>query len=172
MAVRKIPRSWQFDFKISGYDRQRKAGFLTKAEAEEAERQRRADLISGRKRIVFEDAYTEYTSSTSMKALSRDHWERCWPDIKSVLGHLYIEEVTTSEMDTLKRTLPDRYAPATVNHRLSLVRTVLRFMWKRGHLRAVPYVPMERVPRPQPKWYTEKERDRLLDGIFELRPRW
>ena len=41
-------------------------------------------------------------SATRMKALGRDHWERCWPDIKPVLGHRFIEEVDTSALDLLK----------------------------------------------------------------------
>jgi integrase len=59
-----------------------------------------------------------------------------------------------------------------VNHRLSLVRTVLRFMWKRGCLASVPYVPTQRVPEQHPNWYTEEDRDRLLDGIFDTYPEW
>ena len=31
---------------------------------------------------------------------------------------------------------------------------------------------MERVPTTEPVWYSEKERDRLLDGMFRLQPRW
>ena len=36
----------------------------------------------------------------------------------------------------------------------------------------MPYVPMQRVPATGPAWYSEKERDRLLDGMFRLQPRW
>lgn len=68
MAVRKLANSWQFDFTPQGYGRQRKAGFKTKAEAREAERQRRTDLISGRKRILFADAYTQYMSAKPRRA--------------------------------------------------------------------------------------------------------
>ena len=172
MAVRKLANSWQFDFTLQGYGRQRMAGFKTKTEAREAERQRRSDLISGRKRILFADAYAQYMSATTMKALSRDHWERCWPDIKPVLGHRFIEEVDTSALDQLKARLPSHLAPSSINHRLSLVRTIVRFMWKRGLLASVPYVPMESVPTTEPVWYGEKERDSLLDGMFRLQPRW
>ena len=172
MAVRKLARSWQFDFTLPGYERQRKAGFRTKAEALEAERQLRSDLIAGRKRFSFAEAYGMYMSATHMKALGRDHWERCWPDIDPVLGHFFIEEVDTLAMDRLKQSLPKGLAPSSRNHRLSLVRAILRFMWKRGLLAAVPYVPMERVPEARAEWYTEEERDRLLDGMFRMQPRW
>jgi hypothetical protein len=39
MTVRKLARSWQYDFTLDGHGRQRKAGFKTKAEACEAEKQ-------------------------------------------------------------------------------------------------------------------------------------
>jgi len=35
-----------------------------------------------------------------------------------------------------------------------------------------PYVPTQRVPMTEPVWYGEEERDRLLDGMFRLQPRW
>ena len=72
MAVRKRANSWQYDFKLPGYERQRRAGFKTKAEAHEAERRAREDLISGRKRVQFADAYEQYMSATTMKDRSRD----------------------------------------------------------------------------------------------------
>ena len=172
MAVRKLARSWQFDFTLEGHGRHRKGGFRTKVEALEAERQRRSDLIAGRKRFSFAEAYEMYMSATHMKALSRDHWERCWPDIKPILGHLFIEEVDTLAMDRLRNSLPKGQAPSSRNHRLSLVRTILRFMWKRGLLAAVPYVPMESVPEAQAEWYTEDERGRFLEGMFHMQPRW
>ena len=172
MAVRKLARSWQFDFTLEGHGRHRKGGFRTKAEALEAERQRRSDLIAGRKRFSFAEAYAMYMSATHMKALSRDHWERCWPDINPILGNLFIEEVNTLAMDRLRNSLPKEQAPSSRNHRLSLVRTILRFMWKRGLLATVPYVPMESVPEAGAEWYTEDERDRFLEGMFRMQPRW
>jgi hypothetical protein len=172
MAVRKLAKSWQYDFTLEGHGRQRKGGFRTKAEAREAEKQKREDLISGRKRLLFADAYEMYMTATTMKDRSRDSYQGHWPQIKPVLGHLFIEEVDTSAIDILKASLPSHLAPKSVNHRLSLVRTVLRFMWKRGRLASVPYVPTERVPEQHSNWYTEEDRDRLLDGIFDMYPEW
>ena len=99
MAVRKRANSWQYDFKLPGYRRQRKAGFKTRAEAREAERRAREDLISGRKRILFADAYEQYLSATTMKDRSRDSYRDLWPSIEPVLGHLFVEEVDTPAMD-------------------------------------------------------------------------
>ena len=107
-----------------------------------------------------------------MKDRSRDSYGNLWPQIKPVLGHLFIEEVDTAAMDALKRALPSRLGPKSVNNRLALVRAVLRFCWKRGLLAAVPYVPTERTAKKQPKWYSEAERDRFLAGMFELQPQW
>lgn len=98
----------------------------------------------GRRRFTLAQAFEMYLSANKMKDRSRDtyqgHWRR---DIEPVLGHYYIEEVDTSSLDELKRTLPDHFGPKSVNHRVKLVGTVLRLMWKRGHLQAVPHVPAE-----------------------------
>jgi integrase len=75
-------------------------------------------------------------------------------------------------IDELKSGLPTHLGPESINNRIKIVRAVLRFMWKRGHLTSVPYVPMESAPERAPKWYTEEERDRLLQGMFEMYPQW
>ena len=160
MAVRKRANSWQYDFKLQGYRRQRKAGFKTRAEARE-------DLISGRKCILFADAYEHYLSATTMKAIPIGI---CGPR-SNLLGHLFIEEVDTSAMDALKRALPSHLGPKSVNNQLALVRAVLRFCWKRGTLPAIPYVPTERAPKKKPDWYSKGERDRFLSGMFAQHPR-
>jgi integrase len=172
MVVRKLAQSWQYDFTVPGYDRQRKAGYRTKAEAREAEGRAREDLIMGRKRVLFADAYEHYTSAITMKDRSRDSVEHLWRQIEPVLGHLFVEEVDTPAMDALKRALPHHLGPKSINNRLALVRAILRFGWKRGYLASVPYVPMESAPKTQPRWYPEQERDRFLDGLFELQPQW
>ncbi|MFW5876098.1 MAG: tyrosine-type recombinase/integrase [Myxococcota bacterium] len=182
MVARRLSKSWAYDFTLPGHPRQRKGGFRTKAEAEAAERRAREDLLLGRKRVLFADAYDMYLAGTIMKDRSRDICDALWPEIRPSVGHLYIEEVTTAVMDDLKRIVRQQLtarrrskkpiAPKTVNLRLGLVKAVLRFTWKRGLLPSVPYVPMDPVPRGHKDWYTAQERDRLLDGMFELRPRW
>ena len=172
MAVRKLARSWQYDFTLEGHGRQRRAGFRTKAEALEAQKQRREDLIAGRKRVLLADACKQYMAATPMKDRSRDAYESRWKQIERVLGHLYIEEVTTIALDQLAASLPQDLSPNSVNERLTVARAVLRFMWKRGQLASVPYVPTRPVAEYKPDWYTEAERDRLLDGIFERYPQW
>ena len=168
MAVRKRANSWQYDFTLQGYGRRRKAGFRTKAQAREAEQGAREDLIAGHKRVRFADAYEQYMSATTMKDRGRDSYRNLWPQIEPVLGHLFIEEVDTSAMDALKRALPSRLGPKSVNNRLALVRAVLRFCWKRVLLAAVPYVPTERTPKKRLQWCSEAEGDRFLAGLFEL----
>jgi len=172
VAIRKLDQSWQCDFTLEGYGRRRKAGFRTKAEAREAERRKREELISGQKRFLMANAYRMYVSATTMKPGSRDNCTRFWRDLESQIGHLYIEQVDTSVIDELKAGLPTHLGPESINNRLKIVRAVLRFMWKRGHLKSVPYVPMESTPERATDWYTEEERDRLLAGMFEMFPRW
>jgi len=80
--------------------------------------------------------------------------------------------VTTERLDEFKRSLPTSWAPQTVNHHLGLIRTVLRFMWKRGRLAATPYVPMESLSTKHQDWYTQEERDQLLQGMLHWHPQW
>ena len=80
--------------------------------------------------------------------------------------------MTTVALDGLVASMPQHLSPKTINENLTLVRAVLRFMWKRGQLMHVPYVPTQPVPEYRPDWYTEAERDRLLDGIIERYPQW
>ena len=129
-------------------------------------------LDSGRKRIQFADAYEQYLSATTMKDRSRDSYANLWPQIQPVLGHLFIEEVDTSAMDALKRALPSRLGPKSVNNRLGLVRAVLRFCWKRGLLAAVPYVPTERTPKKPPKWYSEPSETGSWPGCSSSNREW
>ncbi len=173
MAVRKRANSWQYDFKLQGYARQRKAGFKTRAEAREAERRAREDLISGRKRTQFADAYEQYMSATTMKDRSRDSYGNLWPQIKPVLGHLFIEEVDTAAMDALKRALPSRLGPEISQQptRLGASHTTVLLETGAPGRCALTY-PTERTPKKQPKWYSEAERDRFLAGMFELQPQW
>jgi len=56
-------------------------------------------------------------------------YEHVWKRIKPELGHLYIEEVGTSALDSFKQTLPKHLGPKSINQHLIVVRAVFRFMW-------------------------------------------
>src|ERR1700690_77527 len=86
MAVRKLSRSWQYDFKIEGFERQRKGGFRTRAEALLAETAARERLLSGSRQLLFRDGYAQYMSATRMKDRGRDAYEHLWKRIKPALG--------------------------------------------------------------------------------------
>jgi integrase len=172
MAVRKLHQSWQYDFTLSGFGRQRQGGYGTRAEALLAEKRAREDLLSGARKILFREGYAQYMAATRMKDRARDAYEHVWKRIEPELGPLYIEGVDTSVLDALKRTLPKHLGPKTVNQHLILIRAVLRFLWKRSLLKGVPYVPMEPVETKHVDWYTETERDQLLEGLFRLEPQW
>ena len=170
--VRKLADSWQYDFKPPGRDRERKGGFRTKQAALRAGQELLKETEKGGKEITLAEAYKAYMKATSMKDRSRDSYEHHWKRVQPILGHLFIEEVTTSALDAFKAALPAGLGPTTVNHHLILVRAVLRFMWRREKLSHVPYVPMLSVPKRHQDWYTQEERDRLLDGMFRLQPQW
>ncbi len=170
--VRKLADSWQYDFKPPGRDRERKGGFRTKQAALCAGQKKRVEIERGGKEITFEKAYEAFLAATAIKVRTLDTYSHHWKRIQPLLGHLYIEEVTTSELDTLKQNLPKHFAPATVNRHLALVSAVLRFMWKREKLSKLPYIPKLSVPIKDKPWYSTAERDQLLDGMFRLQPQW
>ncbi len=103
MAVRKLAQSWQYDFTIEGFKRQRTAGFRTRAEALLAERGGRERLLPGSRQVLFGEGYTQYMGATRMKDRARDSYEHLWKRIDPVLGHLYVEEVDTSAIDSFKQ---------------------------------------------------------------------
>jgi integrase len=172
MVVRKLAKSWQYDFTIPGRPRERDGGFKTRGEALEAEKVARERLVSGCGHITFAEAFERYLAATKMKVRSRDEVDRMRPAIEKVLGHRFIEDVDTSAIDEFKATLPDHLAPKSVNQYLIVIGAVLNFMWKRKKLKALPFIPREKVPKKHQDWYTEQERDQLLDGFFRFEPEW
>jgi integrase len=172
MAVRKLAKSWQYDFKIPGHGRERQGGYRTKAEATAAENVARQRIISGNAAIDFRQAYDAYMEATTMKDRARDSYEHLWKRVEPELGYRQIDKIDTSALDSFKSTLPSKLGPKSINQHLILIRAILRFMWKRGKLQSVPYVPMESVPSTQDDWYTEEERDQLLAGIYRWEPQW
>ena len=170
--VRRLKKSCQYDFKLPGHPRERKGGYRTKASALAAGRELMNDIETGARQITLAEAYQKYMAATQLKDRARDTYEHHWSRIKPIMGHLFIEDVTTSMIDDFKLKLPSKLGPRTVNHHLILVRAVLRFMWKREMLTHVPYIPTEPVPQRHQPWYTQEERDKLLDGMFRRFPQW
>ncbi len=161
-----------YDFAIGGFGRQRKAGFCSKQEALIAEKRAREDLLSGARRFTFEEAHKKYLSATDIRDRTRDSFSHMWKQIGPRLGYLYLEEITTSAIDSFKEKLKGKLGPKTINNHLALIRVILRFMWKREHLKGVPYIPMMKVPKKKPDWYSQEERDRFLEGMFNMYPAW
>jgi integrase len=170
--IRKLDKSWQYDFKLPDKKRVRKGGYRTRQAALAAGQKHLLKAESGIDEIPFAEAYEAYMAATKMKDRSRDSNTHHWARIGPLLGHYLIEEVDTSALDVFKQKLPTHWKPQTVNHYLGLVRAVLRFMWKRGKLSHVPYIPMASMPRKHQDWYTQEERDRFLDGMFRMYPKW
>jgi integrase len=170
--IRKLEKSWQYDFKLPDKKRVRQGGFRTRQAALTAGQKHLAKMESGAEEITLSDAYKDYMAATRLKDRARDTYEHHWKRIEPLLGHYLIDEITTSALDVFKQNLPAHLGPRTVNHHLILVRAILGFMWKRGKLVSVPYIPRESVPQKHQDWYTQEERDRLLDGMFRMYPQW
>ena len=170
--IRKLDKSWQYDFKLPDKKRVRKGGYRTRQAALSAGQKHLVKMESGVEETTLADAYLAYMAATKMKDRSRDSYEHHWKRILPVLGHELIDEINTSTLDCFKQKLPQTFGATTVNHHLILIRAILRFMWKRGKLRFVPYVPMESREIRHQDWYTQEERDLLLDGMFRYQPQW
>lgn len=170
--VERLPKSWRYHFKLPGSPREKRGGFRTRQAALVAGKEKLLKLERGASEVTLLDAYKAYLAATRMKDRSRDTYEHHWSRIEPVLGHVLIGDVDTEMLDAFKQTLPENLGPKSVNHHLVLIRVVLRFAWKRGKLRFLPYIPLESVPQKIPEWYTQEERDQLLDGMFRLQPRW
>ncbi len=168
--VRRLTKSWQYDFKLPGFSRKRKGGYRTKQAALTAGKKHLIEMETGSCQILFAEAYAAYMAATRMKDRARDSYEHHWTRIRPILGHLFIEEIDTSTLDSFKQALPTNLGPRTVNLHLALIRVVLRFMWKRGKLAHTPFIPVESVPKKHQDWYTQEQRDRLLDGMFRQYP--
>ncbi len=168
----RLAKSWRYHFKLPDHPRKRKGGYRTKQAALAAGKKHLKQLESGACLITLEQAYKAYMASTRMKDRARDTYEHHWKRIEPILGHFLIDQVDTAALDMFKQNLPKKLGPRTVNHHLTLIRAVLRFMWKRGKLSFPPYVPMAAVPEKYQDWYTKEERDRLLDEIFRSYPQW
>ena len=170
--VRRLKKSWQYDFKLPDKKRERKGKFRTKAAAFEAGLQRMKVLQNNTEKITLKEAYETYVRVSQLKDRTRDTYSHHWGVIEPLIGHMYISEITTTVLDEFKVQLPSRLGPRTMNHHLTLVRAVLRFMWKRQKLALLPYIPMMKVPVKEQPWYTTVERDRLLTEMHLKYPQW
>ena len=170
--VRRLKYSWQYDFKFPEKPRVRKGGYRTKQAALTAGREHLVKLESGVADITLAEAFEQYMAATKMKDRAKDTYNHHWRRIEPALGHLLIQDVDVSALDRFKQGLPAKLGPRTVNHHLTLIRAILGFMWKRGKLLYVPYIPKEPVPKKHMDWYTEEERDLFLDAIFRDYPQW
>lgn len=120
-------------------------------------------------RSLLHDHLSTYREAADYTRLSVTYLEQLVKaQIEPELGDLCLEDVDTCVMDRLKQSLPRRYSAKTINHYLSVIRAVLRFMWERGRLKYVPYVPVDSVPhrharlaaRPQtPTWWDHSWRE-------------
>jgi integrase len=170
--IRRLNKSWQYDFKLPDHDRERKGGYRTKAAAYTAGKKKMDELETGACRITLAEAYEKYMAATTMKDRARDTYQHHWSRIGPSLGHLYIVDIDTASLDRFKQQLPTNLGPSSVNHHLTLISAILHFMWMRGKLKYPPYIPTEKVPQKHQDWYTQEERDQLLEGMFSTYPQW
>lgn len=174
MVTRKRGAGYEFDFTLLG-KRYRKARFRTKAEAVAAEMRKREEVLSGKRRVTFGEAFDAYMQATKMAITTREGYQKFWDrDIRKHLAALYVEEVRVEAINKVKASLslPGNLGPKSVNQRMIVIRSVLRFAWKNEWLAAVPHVPFESEERRHIETYDAAEHARLLVGMFEQQPAW
>ena len=91
----------------------------------------------------------------------------------SMIGHLSIHDVTTTEMDKLVKNLakrpaksgPGKLSNGTINRYLTMLSAVLTFAGDRGIIRASPNVPWQEYAGQRIHWVSADQRD-LLAGYM------
>ncbi len=170
MAVRKLRQSWQYDFKISGFERQCKGRFRKRSLACGKRCPRETPL--GDQAIAFQRGPRPIHGGDSDEGprlgCLRASLEADRAGARSPLcrGGRHVRA------RCLQAVTSEALGPKSINQHPILIRAALRFLWKRGRLRSVLYVPMESVPQSHADWYTKEERDQLLEGMFRLEPQW
>lgn len=175
MVTRKRGEGYEYDFRLLG-KRWRKGRFRTKAEATAAEKLKREELLTGKVRKTFREAYDDYVvglKRRSRAATTLEHYQTFYDrTLGPALGHLYLTEVSTSVINAMKQKMPTSWGPKSVNQRLILLRAVMRFAWEMEWIPYPPKVPMEKVPKRPVEWHEVDERDEFLQAIFDMHPQW
>ncbi len=96
MTVRKREQIMVLRLHSRRFSAPQKAGFRTKAEAEEAEKRKREEIRLGRRRFTLAQAFEMYLTANHMKDRAGHLPRSLASEHEPVLGHYYIEEVDTS----------------------------------------------------------------------------
>lgn len=172
MVVGKRGAGFGYDFWLLG-KRHRKARFRTRGEAAAAEKLKREEVLSGKRKVTFAEAFEAYMAATTMAVTTREAYRKFYEtNIARHLGPLFVEDVRLEALHKVKAGLPEHLGPKSVNQRLILIRSVLRFSWKSEWLAAPPHVPFEKEQRRHIETYDEWEHTQLLTGFYEHAPQW
>lgn len=79
-------------------------------------------------------------------------------------GRRTLDELTSGFIEQYVRDWHRGHKPGTVKRQLNLLRAVLRRAWRMGHIDIMPHFPMPRVDDERHAYYTEAERDAILDA--------
>jgi integrase len=164
---------WEYRFRYEDR-RYSKGRFKTKKQAELAEKKKQLEVISGDRSVTLVEAYQLYKKARpDIKTRTLDEFERYMErDITPLLGHICIEEISALVLDDFKAQLPAHLSSSSKNKRLTLISAILRYCCSRDLLMSMPIIPKAKETRKAVQWYTEEQRDQLLNGFLRHRPHW
>jgi integrase len=171
VVVRKRGKKWEYDFRLLG-KRERDGGFATKPIAVLAEKRKQEELLGG-KRMTYAEAWEKFLAGTRHEVLTREKYVWLYEKhLSEALGPLYISAIETEHFDELKKRFDPALAASTVNLYLKLAKAPLTFARNRKWILYTPWTPREVEREKVERWYTVEQRDRFLEGVFDLAPNW
>ncbi|MBI4713374.1 MAG: site-specific integrase [Planctomycetes bacterium] len=169
MAIRKLKRGWQVDFYDDSGIRHREGRINNRRSAEE--------LLAKRKIEVFENKFDiQKDCKLSLSQLSKRYIEEyAKPNKKSWncdeyliyggrgllqrLGNKLLSQITVSKVEKLKAKLSEEVSPATVNHYLACLKTMLNKAIDWGLIKENPVrrVKLLKLNNERQRFLSEKE---------------
>ena len=162
---RQNSKNWYCRFEIGGQEIRRSSGTDDKKAAAEFEDSLRRlawrEIKLGEKRRTFEEAALRWLEERDDKrAIHSDETIIKW--FREHLEGRLLTEIDGDTIADLRKKKRAEASPATVNRHMAWLRSVLRAArdeWE--WIDRFPKIPMYREPKPEPRWITRKEFDRL-----------
>ncbi len=157
----------------NGKEVRRSTGTQDKRQAQEYEDRLRAELwrvhhLGEKPRRTWQEAVVRWVEEHQHKATLTDDTQRLrWLD--GHLGQLHLDEISRDVCDAIARAKADEgVTPATVNHYLQMIRTVLRAAHQEWEwVDRIPKIRFLPTPKQRIRWLTREEADRLLEELPE-----
>lgn len=172
MSLYRRPNSsfWWVRFTLGGRRIRQSTGTANRSQAEEYETALRTRLWRetrlGESHHTFKEAVEKYLAESTKKTKGWDESRLRWFLRNEAFGQLPLQDVSREVLEVARGALGAGLAPATVNHYMGVLRSVLRRAateW--GWIQTVPKVPVEKVKLQDPRWLTRAQFQRLVKHL-------